>query len=41
MDPLKLPVKTFGFSKTILGVKVGGEAKVYDGFINGLSTIHR
>jgi len=41
LDPLILPVKKFEFSKTILGVKIAGEAKVFDGFINGLSTIHR
>ena len=41
LDPLILPVKKFEFSKTIFGVKIEGEAKVFDGFINGLSTIHR
>jgi len=41
LDPIKLPQKTHSFSKKILFVRVHGEAKVYDGFVSGLSTIHR
>ena len=41
MDPLMLPIKAFEFSKKILGIEVRGSAKVYDGFLGGLSTIHR
>ena len=41
MDPLMLPLKAFEFSKTILGVRIGGTAKVYDGSLSGLGTIHR
>merc|ERR1712198_90649 len=41
MDPLILPVKSFEFSKKILLVEVRGSAKVYDGYLKGLSTLHR
>ena len=41
LDPLILPVKAYEFSKQILLVEVRGSAKVYDGYLDGLSTIHR
>merc|ERR1712198_357805 len=41
MDPLILPVKSFEFYKKILLVEVRGSAKVYDGYLKGLSTLHR
>merc|ERR1712212_366206 len=41
LDPLILPVKSFEFSKKVLLVEVRGSAKVYDGYLKGLSTIHR
>merc|ERR1712212_1177483 len=41
MDPFMLPIKSFEFSKKILLVEVRGSAKVYDGYLKGLSTIHR
>merc|ERR1712228_173788 len=41
LDPLILPVKSFEFSKKILLVEVRGSAKVYDGYLKGLSTLHR
>jgi len=40
-DPLTLPDATKGFEKTILGVRIHGEAKIFDGFLNGIQTIHR
>merc|ERR1719495_2716120 len=40
-DPLKLPDATQGFEKKILGIRVHGEAKIYDGFLHGIQTIHR
>merc|ERR1712033_109034 len=40
-DPLILPVKSYEFSKKILLVEVRGSAKVYDGYLKGLSTLHR
>merc|ERR1712002_755413 len=41
LDPLILPVKSFEFSKKILLVEVRASAKVYDGYLKGLSTLHR
>merc|ERR1712002_13937 len=41
LDPLILPVKAFEFSKKILLVEIRGSAKVYDGYLKGLSTLHR
>merc|ERR1712133_177501 len=41
LDPLILPVKSYEFSKKILLVEVRGSAKVYDGYLKGLSTLHR
>lgn len=41
LDPLILPVKSFEFSKKVLLVEVRGSAKVYDGYLKGLSSIHR
>ena len=32
---------TKGFEKSVLGIKVHGEAKIYDGFLAGIQTIHR
>jgi len=41
IDPLRLPEARHGFSKKIVFVTVKGEASVYDGYVSGLSTIHR
>merc|ERR1712200_110427 len=41
LDPLILPVKSFEFSKKILLVEVRGSAKVDDGYLKGLSSLHR
>merc|ERR1711970_331941 len=41
LDPLILPVKSYEFSKKILLVEVRGSAKIYDGYLKGLSTLHR
>merc|ERR1712002_1435730 len=41
LDPLILPVKSFEFSKKILLVEVRASAKVYDGYLKGLSSLHR
>merc|ERR1712002_1275557 len=41
LDPLILPVKSFEFSKKILLVEIRASAKVYDGYLKGLSTLHR
>merc|ERR1712228_1006908 len=41
LDPLILPVKSSEFSKKILLVEVRGSAKVYDGYLKGLSSLHR
>jgi len=41
LDPLILPVKSYEFSKKVLLVEVRGSAKVYDGYLKGLSTLHR
>lgn len=40
-DPLTLSEATKGFEKSVLGIKVHGEAKIYDGFLAGIQTIHR
>jgi len=40
-DPLSLPDGGFGFEKKILLVTVKGEAKFYEGWLVGLSTLHR
>merc|ERR1712136_3581 len=40
-EPLILPVKSFEFTKQVLLVEVRGSAKVYDGMLRGLSTVHR
>jgi len=40
-DPLTLPDATKGFEKKILGIRVHGEAAIYDGFLAGIQTIHR
>lgn len=40
-DPLTLPEARHGFEKKILGITVHGEAKIYDGFLAGIQTIHR
>jgi len=41
LDPLMLPIKSLEFSKKVLGMELRGSAKVYDGYLKGLSTIHR
>merc|ERR1712136_643228 len=41
LDPLILPIKSFEFSKKVLLIEIRGSAKVYDGYLKGLSTIHR
>merc|ERR1712002_1072880 len=41
LDPLILPIKSFEFSKKVLLVEIRGSAKVYDGYLKGLSSIHR
>jgi len=41
LDPIKLPEDKASFSKKILFVTVHGEARVYEGWLAGLSTIHR
>jgi len=41
LDPLMLPIRSFEFSKKVLGMELRGSAKVYDGFLKGLSSIHR
>ncbi|CAM1325990.1 Uncharacterised protein g9126 [Pycnogonum litorale] len=41
LDPLHLPDKVKSFSKKVLFVRVHGEAKLYDGYLKGLSTLHR
>jgi len=41
LDPLILPVKSYEFSKKVLLIEVRGSAKVYDGYLKGLSTLHR
>merc|ERR1712198_45219 len=40
-DPLTLPDARKGFEKKVLGIRVHGEAKIYDGFPAGIQTIHR
>jgi len=40
-DPLTLPDARKGFEKKVLGIRVHGEAKIYDGFLAGIQTIHR
>merc|ERR1712228_96530 len=40
-DPLILPEARKGFEKMVLGIRVHGEAKIYDGFLAGIQTIHR
>ncbi|XP_076367748.1 mite allergen Lep d 7-like [Tachypleus tridentatus] len=41
LEPYSLPDKSIGFEKKILLVTWRGEAKLYDGLLTGLSTIHR
>lgn len=41
LDPFMLPIKSFEFQKKILFVEVTGVAKIYDGWLKGLSSIHR
>lgn len=41
IDPISLPEERHGFSKKVLFVTVRGEARVYNGYVHGLSTIHR
>jgi len=40
-DPLALPEATKGFETKVLGIRVHGEAKFWDGFLAGIQTIHR
>jgi len=40
-DPLILPEARKGFEKIVLGARIHGEAKIYDGFLAGIQTIHR
>jgi len=40
-DPLTLPDARKGFEKKVLGIAVHGEAKIYDGFLAGIQSIHR
>jgi len=40
-NEIKLPEATFAFSKKIMWVKVEGEAKMYDGWLNGLMSLYR
>merc|ERR1712142_1319249 len=41
LDPIKLPEKRHRFSKKIIFVTVHGEASVYNGYIHGLTNLHR
>ncbi|XP_022248958.1 mite allergen Lep d 7-like [Limulus polyphemus] len=41
LEPYSLPDKSIGFEKKILLVTWRGEAKLYDGLLSGLTTIHR
>ncbi|KAG0727404.1 hypothetical protein GWK47_034711 [Chionoecetes opilio] len=41
LDPVMLPNTSTGFSDTVLGVVWHGEAKLYDGWLRGLASIHR
>jgi len=41
LDPADLPGASTGFSDTVLGITWHGEAEVYDGWLKGLSSIHR
>ncbi|XP_022248961.1 uncharacterized protein LOC111087247 isoform X2 [Limulus polyphemus] len=41
IDPLPLPEHTVGFEKKILLITYTGEAKLFDGYISGLSSLHR
>lgn len=41
LDPVELPSGEVGFSKKIIFVTVHGQAKIYDGYLAGLKTIHR
>jgi len=41
LDPILLPIKSFEFSKKISFIDVTGVVKVYDGYLKGLSTLHR
>uniref|UniRef100_A0A0N7ZDC7 Uncharacterized protein n=1 Tax=Scylla olivacea TaxID=85551 RepID=A0A0N7ZDC7_SCYOL len=40
-DPVALPNTSMGFSDEVLGVVWHGEAKLYDGWMRGLASIHR
>jgi len=41
LDPISLPEGGAEFSKKILGIPVFGHAKVFDGYLAGLRTLHR
>lgn len=41
LDPLPLPTLTESFSEKVLGIRFHGKAQVYNGHLQGLSTIKR
>ncbi|GFT16517.1 uncharacterized protein NPIL_665371 [Nephila pilipes] len=41
LEPMQLPEYASNFTKEVMYVKVTGEAKLYDGWLAGVSTIHR
>lgn len=41
LEPANLPEERLGFQKDILLVTVRGEVKLYDGWLAGISTLHR
>lgn len=43
LDPIMLPLKSFEFYKKLpfLPIPITGVVKLYDGFLSGISTIHR
>lgn len=41
LDPVMLPLKSFEFTRKILFLEIIGTAKVYDGYLGGISDIHR
>ncbi|GFV21843.1 uncharacterized protein TNCV_4525301 [Trichonephila clavipes] len=41
LDPMQLPEFASNFTKEVMYVTVKGEAKLYDGWLSGVSTIHR
>lgn len=41
LDPMDLPDYTYNFTKEVIKIKFKGEAKLYKGWMSGISSLHR